>query len=335
MTKETGNIAEIRDYDLDVDKSIEDHDAACVDQAGRLIKIGYLEYETAVYAIAYRRNGERYYFMSAYVNNVEQYQERLLQENIYSTPIKYFFKRYDLITDSEEEIKKKFRREIALIMDNDYPDIFFEALEKLTEKASDNQAYALLKELAEQLEDSFDSDQLQLFAGLLPLLRKARLLNAESEYLLHQWLEQEKEKNMLEIRDHGYYKRAYYGFAYQKPQKTLKYFIDALRYRAYERQEELLMEGYTVTPIFTKMYFRDSYQELNKCRNLFAQQLAACTGEKYIKLMAIFGQMPPSVDEALYRKFAQDIKDAKAQRALEDFQYFGRLWHVEMSEDLG
>ena len=316
----------ILDYDLDVDDSIGDHDLACIDQAGRLMKIGYLEYETAVYAIAYRKNQEIYYFMSDYVVNIEQQRNKLLKENIYTTPIRYFFKRYDLVEETEEEVKHKFRLEVARTLATDYSELFFDAIETLIASSNTNSAYSLLKEISKQLDSCFDMNELILFDNLLDMMLNARLLSMEGYQLLQQWLRIEFERIAYEPVDYGQYKRQYYGFAYQKNGGKIKYFIDAVKYKVYSRQVELIRDGYVVTPILRSLYQRESYHELYFCKKQFEQLLQQYTGERYLSLMCLLNDLPSSVDSQIYETYLNSLQDMGTAQEIMDFLYYGRLW---------
>ena len=96
---------QVIDYDLGPEEGIADHDQVCVSQANKLLQIGY---ETAVYGSAYcSRDGEINYYISAKEDTMDKFLCNCYQQNIYPTPAKYFFKRYDLVNDTEEEIKNK------------------------------------------------------------------------------------------------------------------------------------------------------------------------------------------------------------------------------------
>lgn len=318
----------IAEYDLEADPSIGDHDAACVDQASRLLKVGCLEYETAVYALAFRRQGMVYFYLSDYAPVVKNYKMQLLKENIYSTPIHYFFKRYDLFAQSAEEAKQKCRLEAAQKIDAAYPPLFFDALEKLTAPMSANSSYPLLKQLSAQLENRFDLNHLHLFGDLLDRMFQARLLTSEGYQLFQLWLTNEYEKNAQDSLEYAYYKRLYAGFAYQKPKGAISYFMDAVRNRVWEKQVELIGKGYLVTPILMKTYYRGSYQALNACRTLFTQELAQYADDNYLRMMAQLQSLDAAVDEATYNTYQIALKAYGSQWANTAFIYYGHLWNV-------
>ena len=320
----------VTEYDLGPDAGINDHDQMAISQANKLLQIGYLEYETEVYGSAYYKNGEINYYISAKDDTMDKFIRNCYQQNIYPTPAKYYSKRYDLVNDTEDEIKTRFRLSVARTLKGSYPPVYFEAINALTATESTNGAFALMQELCEQLDSCFDMHQLNLFGDLVEMLFRGRLLTKESYILLNQWLSKEFEKISVEPIASGDYRRTYAGFAYQKPDGTIKYFIDAFPYMAMEKQIMFMTKGYIVTPILTITYYADSFNNLMNSRELFKAELEKYVGEMYIKLMQLFRQLPAGVDYALYRSYQEKIDATGCKAAQEAFLYYGYLWNVKL-----
>ena len=319
----------VTEYDLGPDAGINDHDQMAISQANKLLQIGYLEYETEVYGSAYYKDGEINYYISAKDETMDKFLRNCYQQNIYPAPAKYFSKRYDLVNDTEEDIKTRFRLSVAYQLKAAYPPVFFEAVNALTAPDSKNGAFALMNELCGQLDSCFDMHQLNLFGDLVEMLFRGRLLTKESYILLNQWLTREYEKISVEPIASGDYRRTYAGFAYQKPDGTIKYFIDAFPYMAMEKQVMFMTKGYIVTPILTITYYADSFNNLMNSRELFKVELEKYVGEMYINLMKLFRQLPSGVDNDLYLSYQEKIKETGSKAAQEAFLYYGYLWNVK------
>lgn len=316
-------------YDLGPEEGVVDHDAICVSQASKLLQIGYLEYETAVYGSAYYRDGEIHYYISAKEETMEKFQKHCYQNNIYPTPAKYFCKRYDLVEDTEEEIKQRFRLQTARSLRESYPRLFFEAINELTAGENTNVAFPIVQALTEQLDSCFDLNQLNLFGELLDMLFKGRLLTKESTILFKQWLDKEYEKISVEPIASGDYRRTYAGFAYKKPDGTMKYLIDAFPYMAKEKQMAFLAQGYVVTPMLSITYYADSFNNLHgSSKESFKQELEKYLGAMYIQLMELLRQLPSGVDQELYLAWLEKIKTTGSKAAEEAFLYYGHLWNI-------
>lgn len=320
----------IKDYDLGPDEGITDHDEMCISQASKLLQIGYLEFETAGYATAYKKDNEIYYYVSDGETTMHKFLLKCHEANIYPTPVKYYCKRYDLLEDTEDDIKRKFRVETAFKLKEAYPRVYFEALEKLTAHFNDNQAFYLLKEMSEQLDGCFDINKLKLFGSLLEMMLKGRLLNEPGYILLNEWLQNEYEKMAIEPIASGQYKRTYAGFAYEKPNGQIGYFCDAFAYMATEKQADFISRGYVVTPILQKSYYADAFQGLTESRAQFKAELEHYLGDNYIRLMKLIKSLDPCVDTALYCEYYEKVKETGSKQALAAITYYGNLWNIDL-----
>lgn len=320
----------IKDYDLGPDEGITDHDEMCISQASKLLQIGYLEFETAGYATAYKKDNEIYYYVSDGETTMHKFLLKCHEANIYPTPVKYYCKRYDLLEDTEDDIRRKFRVETAFKLKEAYPRVYFEALEKLTAHFNDNQAFYLLKEMSEQLDGCFDINQLNLFGSLLEMMLKGRLLNEPGYILLNEWLQNEYEKLAIEPIASGQYKRTFAGFAYEKPNGQIGYFCDAFAYMATEKQADFISRGYVVTPILQKSYYADAFQGLTESRAQFKAELEHYLGDNYIRLMKLIKSLDPCVDTALYREYYEKVKETGSKQALAAITYYGNLWNIDL-----
>lgn len=321
---------EIIDYDLGPEEGVTDHDQMCVSQANKLLQIGYLEYETAVYGCAYYKNGEINYYISTKDETMEKFQYNCYQQNIFPTPAKYFFKRYDLINETEEDIKAMFRLNTARTLKHTYPAVLFEAINELTKMDNVNVVFAFMQELTGQLDSCFDLNQLNLFGNLVEMLFRGRLLTKESYILLKRWLSKEYEKISIEPIASGDYRRTYSGFAYKKPHGEIKYFIDAFPYMTQEKQTVFMARGYIVTPILKITYYADSFNNLQNVREDFVKAIEQYLGAMYMRLMELFKTLPAGVDQELYHTYVERIKATGSEQALEAFLYYGALWNIKM-----
>lgn len=315
-------------YDHLVEQPDLDHDVVCMMQANQLLTMNCLEYETAAYGTAYFNNDEVYFYISSNEETMRKFRKNAYDNGLYHTPIKYFFQRYDLLVETEEEVKTKFRIEVANRLHDRYPRVFFEALEQLTLSPSLNAAFAISKEIAAQLENSFDTNSLNIFGNLLEMLLEGRLLNHEAYSIMSDWLSNEYEKMTVEPIRHGHYKRSYSGFAYQMPDGTTKYFIDALLYTAEEKHLAFINKGYVVTPILTIQYFADSFDNLQKSRDSFQKEITKYLDANYLKLMQLIKTLPTGIEEAAYQEWAERIKSTGKKDAIAAFQYYGHLWNI-------
>ena len=302
-----------------------DHDQVCMVQANQLLLMGCLEYETAAYGSAYLQDGLVHYYLSSREESMKKFRNQACFEGIYHTPIKYFCKRYDLLEESEEEINQRFRKEAALKLEALYPKMLLEAAAELNQPISANNGFPILQAMTKVLENSFDLNQLGLFANLLEMLLQGRQINREAYLIMQQWLNAEYEKNAVETIKYGVYKRQYAGFAYEKPDGSRQYFIDALPYLAEEKQTLYLSQGYIVTPILTITYSADAFANPVESRAVFKEELSRYLDDNYLALMRLFRRLPPSIDRDRYQQLAEQIADSCPKAAVDAFRHYGYL----------
>ena len=321
-------LEEMIEYDLSPDSPIVDHDALCVAQSGRLLEVGYLEYEVAAYGIAIYRNEQIHYYISEHEAMIHEIVKEGLLKNEYSTPVRYYFKRYDLLHKTKEAILQEFYLYIANDLRKKYPKEYFDAVSSLVRVQSRNGALKLLKEMSQQLDSSFDEKHLQLFEEFLDMLLMARHITLESYQLMHSWIAQERRKMEVETISWGKYKRTYSGFAYQKENETIKYFIDAVTFRALEKQRMFIAQGYTVTPILTCSYYGASFADLNSARDVFKKELENYCGVLYMPLMHWINALPSSVDRDLYMEYLDRLETDYAKESVDAYRYYGYIWNA-------
>lgn len=308
--------------------TLPDHDELCAIQAGQLVDMGCLEYETAAYACAYLQNGKVYYYISSHDESIRDFCKRACLAGMYHTPIRYFVKRYDLIEFSEEELNQQFRYATACQMKESYPEKLFQAIEDLTAKPAANSGYAILQSAVKQLENRFDSKQLQLFEGLLVMLFEGRIINTEAYQLLQSWVKREYEKMAIEPVKYGTYKRRYAGFAYEDKQGKRYYFADAVLYTAEAKQEYYKNMGYLVTPILTVTYYADSYMNPVENKAAFMRELKQYLNDDYMRFIHLFAELEPTIDVDKYNEWEQKIIATGKQDAVAAFAAFGRACNV-------
>ena len=326
--KNTVDENDIKLYDMTPSEGVVDHDAICIDQAGKLMRIGYLEYEIAVYATAVYQNGDIYYYMSANESSAQEFVRQCYLKNLYPTPIRYYYKRYDLLHDTKEEIKQIFRLEIAKKLQTFYPPEYFAAINELTKPIVSDIALPLIKELSLQLENSFDLNHLKIFENLLEIMLPSRLISVAGYQLMKQWLDKEYEKLSIEPVKAGVYERTYAGFAYLNADGTMKYFIDAFTYMTHEKQSVFLSQGKIVTPILTRTYSAKSFEHMENIRDKFKSDIGKYLTKEYIRLMQLLRTLPSVVDKDIFETYHMNLKSMKANQAVEALNYYGYLWNV-------
>lgn len=305
-----------------------DHDVVCTIQAGQLLAMNCLEYEVAAYAVSYYESNEIYYYISSKEKSMQDFIQSALNCNRYCTPLRYFFKRYDVMDTTESDVQKDFRKEIAKRLFHEYPEIYFEAINNLTAFPSDNSAFPMLNSFMDQLENIFDQNYLCIFEDLISFLLNSRFISREAYILLLERINREKAKSTQESVISSNYKRNYAGFAYKKFDGDIKYFVDAVYYLAVEKRNKFIEKGYLVSPILSKTYYADSFNTLEQSKGEFRSTLLNYIDSNFFSILEYLHALPPSVDKQTFSHYYDKVADTGSKYAIDAMKYYGHLWNV-------
>lgn len=322
----------IEDYDLNADPSITDHDMMCIQQASKLQKIGYLEYEAAAYGCVVFSD-DIYYFVSGSEESVERFVRDSLLKGLYPTSINYFVKRFDVIHGTKDEIQERFKLNVASKLKKKYPRFYLDFLKDLTITPSSNAGYSIINDMMRQLENLFDIDQLILFKDFAEILLKSRHINLETYCIAMKWLENEFEKNSDEPLEISAYRRIYAGFGYIDHDGKVKYFCDAVPYNARRKRDMLLSDGCITSPILQKSFYAENFQKLLSMRDQYITLLKSLRLENYFKIMELVKKLPASVDKTKYWGDYEQIKGRGNVAIEQEFLALGKLWNVVYSNN--
>lgn len=317
----------IESYDLNADASVTDHDMMCIQQAAKLQKIGYLEYEAAAYGCAVYAD-DIYYFISESEESAERFVQECLLKGLYPTSINYYFGRFDVLHETEDEIRQKFKLDVARKLKQKYPRAYLENIKELTASPSLNAGFPILTAMMHQLENLFDIDQLSLFKDFAEFLLKGRHINLEGYRIAMNWLENELEKFSDEPQETSAYKRVYMGFAYIDHAGKYKYFCDAVPYNARKRRDELVAEGYITSPILEKTFYAESFQGLLTAREQYMTLLRSLHLENYFKIMELVQELPASVNKDRYSVYEDTLRKLGNDEIEKEYLALGRLWNI-------
>lgn len=322
----------IESYDLNADASVSDHDMMCIQQAGKLQKIGYLEYEAAAYGCAVYAD-DIYYFVSESEESAERFVLECLLKGLYPTSINYFFSRFDVLHETEDEIRQKFKLDVARKLKQKYPRVYLENIKELTTSPSLNAGFPILTAMMHQLENLFDIDQLSLFKDFAEYLLKGRHINLEGYRIAVNWFENELVKFSDESQETSAYKRVYTGFAYIDLAGNEKFFCDAVSYNARKKRDELVGEGCITSPILEKAFYAERFQGLLAAREQYMTLLKSLHLENYFKIMDMAKKLPTSVNEEKYKSFREMYIAHVNNEIKKEYLALGQLWNVISQEN--
>jgi len=304
-----------------------DHDAIAAAQSKELINSGFMEEEFACYGAAYIENGKIKYYISSTERSMNKFTANCILHNIYPTPAKYFVMRCNVLAGSRDEIRQNFKRGTAYVLQQNYPKIYFTAMEKLSAYKPDDQAMPILTAVKNEVENTFNRDALEVFRGLVLEALTMKHLTKEGYAYWINWLTDEYRKMEEDILEYNYYRRSYSGFAYEN-QGRLQYVRNAFETKTIERRNQLIAEGKVVSPILRKDYFAGTYGDLDQGRNQFQSLLKEYYNEAFFEIVRALHSLPAVVPKQKFMECLEAVQATGKEKAVRSLQYHGYLWHV-------
>ncbi len=304
-----------------------DHDAIATAQSRELINSGFMEEEFACYGTAYIEQGKIKYYISSTERSMNKFMANCILNNIYPTPAKYFVMRCNVPAGMRDDIRQQFKKHSAFLLQQDYPKIYFAAMEKLSAYHADNQAMSILSAVKTKVENTFDQVALEVFRGLVLEALTMKHLTKESYAYWMNWLADEYRKMEEEILEYNYYKRSYSGFAYVN-RGRLQYVRNAFETKVIEQRNRMITEGKVVTPILHKDYYAGTYANLDVCKDVFRELLETYYNRRFFSIVTQLRDLPSVVPIKEYDMWLEKVKTMGKKKAVDSLVYHGHLWHV-------
>ena len=149
------------------------------------------------------------------------------------------------------------------------------------------------------------------------------------EYLQYgDWLKHVRETVEAESIEHAVHERTYCGFSYLDERGNIKYYHNAVKASALERQSELRKKKQLVTPMVAKRYCFNKVEMFDGVIEDFKNVLHKTYNEAYWNVLLQIYALPTMVDKNAFMK-AYDAAIESGDKLLVDaLQYYGVLWHV-------
>ncbi len=304
-----------------------DHDAIATAQSRELINSGFMEEEFACYGTAYIEAGKIKYYISSTERSMNKFTANCILYNIYPTPARYFVMRCNVLAGAHDEIRQNFKRSTAYMLQEDYPKVYFAAMENLSAYKSDDQAMPILTAVKAEVENTFDREALEVFRGLALEALTMKHLTKEGYAYWMNWLADEYRKMEEDILEYNYYKRSYSGFVYENHGR-LQYVRNAFETKVIEQRNRMIAAGKVVTPIMHKDFFAGNYGALDEGREQFQVLLKQYFNEAFFDILKELHRLPSVVPQREFAEWMQKVQETGKEKAVTSLRYHGHLWHV-------
>ncbi|MFR6290756.1 MAG: hypothetical protein ACLUKQ_04820 [Peptococcaceae bacterium] len=301
-------------------------DIKCGMDVGKMAELGRFDQEFTVYGCAYQEQEEIYYRLSEDADVIYSFIENCLYQGNYTTPLSFYTKISAVPSGMRDDIWLKSKWKLAYQLEQQYPNSYFQWLEKFSAIEGNDAALPIVEKKKEQLDGRYDRKQLYLFEQLLGICRGKKLLSEKSYTQLNDWVQ----RIWLQMEDDLILKqrieRTLYGFAYLDAPGNVQYCCDADKISVKKKQYGHFTEGTVVTPILKNTYWFDDFTQIGRIKKEFQENLAQI-GAEYLEIMQQLREIPSRIQVEAFQQAYTQIK-AESAVAGEAFYRFGYLWNL-------
>lgn len=305
------------------------HDEQVIQEVAMMFEMGYMDKEFTMYGCAYWQNGQRHYLISSYLEKIHECMDTLPLQGILVTLPDSIQKVYAVPAGENERIAQDVKQQLALKLQAEYDESFFEKLEALAQTPANNTAYDLLEAYREEIDGFFDRDELQLFEILLRMAYTGKVLHEKSYMYFVEWLQDVYDQLRDDAPVHDIFSKTFYSIAYVAPNGTLKYYTNAQRERIQERKLRLEAENKIVSPIFSKIWGYNYEYDLMAARRDHDKALEGILNAAFMEKVQTIRALPSAIDSQQFRTLLLQLEKEQKTLQRETLCYYGKLWHVD------
>lgn len=154
---------------------------------------GYLDTEFTMYGTAYMKEGKRHYRISADEENILTFLEQAVFFDYHPLPVETLMAVCPVPLGEKERIAQSIKVRLARRLAADYPEGFFQEVERFAALEGTDEAQPLLMSIYRQVRNTFDRDKILLAEQLVRLAYASKMLRKDSCRLFCRLLSEEKE----------------------------------------------------------------------------------------------------------------------------------------------
>ncbi len=313
---------------LQAGERIDNHDKVCAEYYSTLLAMGAYDDEFAFFGTTYLEDGHRKAFISSNRLKVYEFVRECREKAIYPTPVENIVRRLRVNAGEKEMVGQQLKYDYAKKLNEKFSKQFLEELQYVSLCPINNRAEKILSSVRDNLEGCFDEDALLLFEGAVDFAYEGKILTSEEYYRNKAWLDIERDFLTDKIRKASNFKRKMTGFVYKKDGKV-KYYSNAVEERTYEKRNELLRKGQRVTPVFTKEYYFNFFNELPGCLEDFDKVLRFRMDQNYLELIDDLYAIRPDINEHTINQLEKKVHEEYGSACVEVLNYYKVIWHFQ------
>lgn len=301
-----------------------DHDAICVDIVGKISELGGFKVEFPVYLTCYMENGETYFFVSEEKKNVYDFIQVKMNEEIYCLPpVRKVIN--EIVSAGQRDVMyHQFKLCAAQELMYEGAGEIAKLLPTIAPKST-HEAQQLMELFRVELKGNLDPNLRQLYRRLLEMAYFAKKINGAYYRQTMEWLTSEEQQMEEERVQYAVHEREYVGFAYYDKTGTINYYTNAVYEATLARQEELMLQGAIVSPIFMKKYCFNDINNIANIINKFKNTLKKYINKDFMRIVEMLYSMENVVDGNFNKALSVCESGSLKERTL---KYYKAVWQL-------
>lgn len=306
-------------------------DLKCSMDIAEMAKLGWFAEEFIVYGCCYVENGTVYYKVSSQNTELYHFQEDMMKQGIYVSPVMELLNRALVPSGRQDEYMLRTKIKLAKTMQQNCDEALLKSFAALAGNDDNDSAAALIYQLKKKMIGCFEREVVQLVGSIISYAYQQKKLKRQTYQELCQWLDyvySQMEDDVVVKRN---FSRTFYGFAYRIKNGTIKYYTNASEGETRKRKEELLCKGTQSTPILKKTYYFDNQPDLLQVKDVFVQQMKLWMDEEYMDYLRQIDALPAAISQEYYQEFLTKVQQSPTGLMQNYFTYYQYLWHIPVT----
>lgn len=298
-------------------------DDMCGMDVAQMEDLGGFAQEISVFGCAYKANNSIFYRVTDNPNELYIFYKNCYQQEIYPTLPEIFTERHIIPAGQREAMVFEAKKSCARLLQASFNVDFWQCFDNLTALPASNHALQLLTPQQHALEGRYASDSLNLFEVFADYCLERHCLTLESHQTFSDWIAANRERMVDDWIIKERYERTFYGFGYYKDENDLHVQVDTEPFNLMLKQQDMLLEGFHVTPLLQKTLQFKENRALPTIRKNFTEWLKDT-------LIAFAIPVERLLDTSPRTSLSQETTaHAKlSERATKTINYYNALWRL-------
>ena len=301
-------------------------DQAISSYCEKLLQAGAVDEEFQLFGCMYLEKGEQGFFVTEREQKMFRFQMECEQKNCYCTPVS-LYTYWSKVTKGERQmLKRQYQFDVIKKLEQQYGDMFFHGITNLEAIPPTDAAVEVLDRWKKQLDSCYDLDLLQLYEAIISAALQMKILTPFSGLRYLEWIgrmKQQFQEDMLQQEGEAH---VYAGLAYLDENDGIRYLQFGKQYAAWQKHQELLLKGKTVSPVFLKTlyYTANDFQTIQAKRREFVACMQDKMNKKFFVSLEQLYTLPRIIASERYQAVAEKAEQFFCREEKIAFQLYGR-----------